>query len=178
MNLIDHINQKIERDSDGIIGLKVFDVHPEHGLRSPAQHTVWDGPTLSARKWSNEGAVRGEVGIHACWPWTPGELFSYISYDSCLVEVRGYGDTIQGTKGWRAEHCMLKAVHCLPPHLPFLAIGLDADFDSAKYSEIPICTDMDKWVKVIWSLDKTEYPFFERDWKRHVRYAQQFYNGR
>ena len=124
------MSEHVTKDADGLIGLKMLSLiqtkdfcpcphcqqtmtkGPEKWyLQSPHQRTTWTSNTLSAKEWSNSSAVRGERGIHACWPWSLDELLRYtFGKNNALVELRGFGDTVQGDLGWRAQHAMLKKI--------------------------------------------------------------------
>jgi hypothetical protein len=140
------MNERQERDADGLVGMKCLGIlsgvsYPrlkrvETMLYSPHQCTTWTSNVLSAANWTNQGALRGVAGIHACWPWTLNELLKY-RFDAVhvLVELRGFGDTIQGDWGWRAEHAMIKKVWCNPYYTKALKERYEADFQ-----------DLDVWL--------------------------------
>lgn len=171
-NLLNEINCRFERDSTGLIGLKTLWVK-SIGLCSPLQKTHWAGPLLLADKWSNESAVRGIAGIHACWPWTPLELLRMWKTNHCIVEVRGFGDTVQGDLGWRAERVILHAIHCFPSQLVDLCIGPDCDFDTSYYSEVPVIPDQCKLLKILISLLKDDDDYLLiRSFQATIKYAE------
>lgn len=136
------------RDKDGLIGEKVLRVkhtidkqevcvrcrggeckpipNCHTVLISPQQKAVW-GNTLKARNWTNTGAVRGVAGIHAVWPVNRKELLEYIDSDTVLVELRGFGDTVQGDLGWRAECAMIVKIYAHPGLHAALSKTYDAE---------------------------------------------------
>lgn len=97
-------------DTDGgIYGVRYFNVYPASSgcfLISPTSHFVWETKKAVANDFRNDGAVRGHVGFHAAWPeslerWTDSWVDHHITEVKALV--KGYGDVVQGTKGWRSE---------------------------------------------------------------------------
>jgi hypothetical protein len=105
-------------DDGALLGVRVLVVERDGTLVSPQQGTPWGGgavPTITAQRWTDSDALRGVAGIHACWPRRdgvlPAEAEDYVSSVYCVqVEVRGYGRTVQGATGWRAEHAIVDRV--------------------------------------------------------------------
>ena len=106
------------REDGALIGVRTLHVDEDGVLSSPAQGTIWTGPVLSAPEWSDSSVIRGVCGVHACWPASTGALPE--GHDApranSLAEVIGWGRSVQGTEGWRAEHVMLVRVQ-VPPEL-------------------------------------------------------------
>ena len=88
-------------------------------VMSPHHMTVWAEAKLVAEDFAEGTTVRGEGGIHAIWP--PGleddnaaftEWGSYAPQrkDEFTVLVQGWGRSIMGDVGWRAEHVKLRSI--------------------------------------------------------------------
>ena len=113
------------RWADGSLkGVKMLRWHKGQVL-SPHHSTVWTGAQLDALGWADGDAVRNEAGIHAIWP--PGledenaalqEWSGYAPRDRTefTVLVQGWGRSVMGDVGWRAEHVRLRSI-ISPPRL-------------------------------------------------------------
>lgn len=102
-------------DADGgIYGVRFFDAHPPGFLVSPTSKYVWETKRATT-EFSNAGAVRGHVGFHAAWPesletWPSSGVDHYTTKVKALV--KGYGDLVQGTEGWRAQSLEIVSLIC------------------------------------------------------------------
>jgi hypothetical protein len=80
-------------------------------LRSPVRSTFWPTAELTAETWTDEGGVRGEVGIHAHLVPRHWKVVSELGSDS-TVRVAGiverFGRYVLGTEGWRAEQAVIR----------------------------------------------------------------------
>lgn len=107
-------------------------------LRSPHQGSLWLVSQFCADTWSDEGAVRGTVGLHARlvpkhwkiigWPDCDGS--SGLDENPLLVTgiVERFGRYVLGTEGWRSEQV---AIHELMA--PSTEIGLKLE---QKYPDV------------------------------------------
>lgn len=85
---------------------------------SPHHRTVWPGAVLAAEGWNANEAVRNQGGIHAIWPSRELEsaaLNEWAGYaprrgSQFTALVAGWGRSVMGDVGWRAEHVRLKAI--------------------------------------------------------------------
>lgn len=103
----------------GIYGVRFFDAHPPGFLVSPTSKYVWETKRATT-EFSNKGAVRGHVGFHAAWPeslesWPTSAVDHHTTKVKALV--KGYGDLVQGTEGWRAQTLELISLLCTDPKL-------------------------------------------------------------
>jgi hypothetical protein len=102
------------RYADGTLrGIRTMSASDTGTLFSPQRGTSWPGPVLLADGFDHEAPLRNEAGIHACWPCRfEGQLPD--GHDApdgnCIAEVAGWGTTVHGDAGWRAEIAMLKIV--------------------------------------------------------------------
>lgn len=89
---------------------------------SPHHRTVWPGAQLDALGWADEDAVRGKGGIHAIWlPGLEEENAALEEWgwyrpsnaDEFTVLLKGWGRSVMGDVGWRAEHVRLQ--HIISP---------------------------------------------------------------
>lgn len=91
------------------LDIREVDGHRDYVLVSPHQGTIWEGPVLVADNWSNSSAHRGVAGIHATYRRKPD--YSWESGTQVPHEiwgrVRGYGEFVRGTDGWRAERVIV-----------------------------------------------------------------------
>lgn len=106
-------------DSDGgIYGVRFFNVYPATNgamLVSPTSQFVWETKFATAKDFRNEGAVRGHIGFHAAWPESLANWAeSYVDHHTTQVKalVKGYGDLVQGTMGWRSERLEIIQLRC------------------------------------------------------------------
>lgn len=107
------------RCSDGgLWGVREFDLLDSGGrlvLVSPIRRTVWTRPALVAEEFEPSPAVDCAAGIHAYWPAAP---FASRRIAQCadgrglpvIALVRGYGRTVQGANGWRAERVVIDSL--------------------------------------------------------------------
>ena len=103
----------------GIYGVRYFHVYPASAgdafLISPTSKFVWVGKKAIAADFSNDVAVRGHSGFHAAWPETL-ECWadSWVDHQECEVKalVKGSGDLVQGTMGWRSERLEIVSMVC------------------------------------------------------------------
>ena len=88
-------------------------------VQSPHHRTTWPGAQLDALGWADGDAVRNKGGIHAIWP--PGvdddnkafaewQQYAPQRKDEFTVLVQGWGRSIMGDVGWRAEHVKLRSI--------------------------------------------------------------------
>jgi len=102
-----------------LMGVRYFILTDDYHLQSPQQKTVWEKATLTVPQWSDDSAVRGEMGVHACWPAWNGVMQPHIDMEcpnGVMAQVRGYGKYVSGKEGWRAEKVIVDTVY-LPPEL-------------------------------------------------------------
>lgn len=106
-------------DSDGgIYGVRYFDFTKSMSggfLVSPSSKFVWETASATAFDFNNAGAVRGHIGFHAAWPkslqdWPNSKVDHHRTNVKALV--KGYGDLIQGTMGWRSEKLTILQALC------------------------------------------------------------------
>ena len=108
------------RWADGTLkGIKTL-VWREGAVWSPLHRVEWVGARLVAENYHTEDAdgVRGHGGIHAIWPPSLesdaaiGEFEQYARRQpkEFTALVSGWGRSIMGDVGWRAEHCRIRAV--------------------------------------------------------------------
>lgn len=94
-------------------------------VSSPLYTCNWAGGKLAAENFASGTEVRGSGGIHAIWP--PRGLDGEASFDEWLgyvpgrsnefmALVAGWGRTIMGDVGWRAEHARIRVVLIPPKH--------------------------------------------------------------
>jgi len=91
----------------GLWGVREFSIGGGK-LISPIMKTVWERPALVANTFDDSTEVKGAAGIHACWPAWPHACRDYSAAVYGLV--RGYGRTVQGDNGWRAERVIIEAL--------------------------------------------------------------------
>jgi hypothetical protein len=80
-------------------------------LMSPIQLTAWPTAQLTAETWTDEGGVRGTVGIHAHLVPKHWKVVSELgSNDEHRVSgiVERFGRYVLGTEGWRAEQVVIR----------------------------------------------------------------------
>ena len=99
-------------EPDGSVwGTRFFDVLPPEYLVSPTSKWVWETASQVVPSFSNAAAVRGHHGFHAAW--VP-DLKNWIDADvdhcetKCKALVKGWGDIILGTEGWRSSKMTVK----------------------------------------------------------------------
>lgn len=95
------------------------------GVWSPLHRVEWVGARLVAEAYNPDEGVRNKGGIHAIWPpqlhGTLDELEASTSlrefegyarrrHDEFTALVSGWGRSIMGDVGWRAEHCRIRCV--------------------------------------------------------------------
>lgn len=100
-------------DYGALLGVRCFDLTKDFRLTSPVQGTVWDSSVLTAVEWKEDGAVRGECGIHAAWPpryWTAEPEIDCDGNTNIIACVRGMGRFVAGEEGWRAEKVIVDRV--------------------------------------------------------------------
>lgn len=104
-----------QREGGALVGLKMLYINGK-SLRSPSRHTPWMGNTLTAEHPPTD---MDRCGIYALWPARKdplrvyGDLWNYTAHpESVLTRVLGTGRCVVGTKGWRAEHCMVTDIWC------------------------------------------------------------------
>lgn len=103
-----HRRQTLRARDGALVGYRCWKLSAEvvdgergYYLRSPHRSTLWTGPTLVADNWTNDSAVRGVAGIHALYRRERSDLEQLLRF--VWGRVRGYGDYVQGSDGWRAE---------------------------------------------------------------------------
>jgi hypothetical protein len=107
-------------DTDGgIYGVRYFDHMPSSSgaglLVSPTSRFIWESAYATAKDFANIGAVRGHIGFHAAWPISLRDWpRTNVDHQTCTVKalVKGYGDLIQGTMGWRSQKLQLISLIC------------------------------------------------------------------
>ena len=103
----------------GIYGVRYFNVYPASAggafLISPTSKFVWESKFGIAADFANGVAVRGHSGFHAAWPETLERWAdSWVDHHECEVKalVKGSGDLVQGTMGWRSEKLEVVSMVC------------------------------------------------------------------
>ena len=80
-------------------------------LMSPVQNTAWPSSHLTAETWTDEGGVRGFVGIHAHLVPKHWKVVSELTCPAPYVVtgiVERFGRYVLGTEGWRAEQVVIR----------------------------------------------------------------------
>jgi len=80
-------------------------------LMSPVQNTAWPSSHLTAETWTDEGGVRGFVGIHAYLVPKHWKVISELNCPAPYVVtgiVERFGRYVLGTEGWRAEQVVIR----------------------------------------------------------------------
>ena len=92
---------------------------------SPLHRAEWVGARLVAQDYNPDEMVRGRGGIHAIWPPQMHGSLDDLEASASLREFEGYarqrpheftalvagwGRSIMGDVGWRAEHCRIRVI--------------------------------------------------------------------
>lgn len=81
-------------------------------LKSPSQGTLWESNELIVNGWTDEGAVRGRAGIHACrlprGDWKLADRPADMPTGICVALVERFERFVLGKEGWRAEWVIIK----------------------------------------------------------------------
>jgi len=127
------------RASDGgLWGVREFVMRMQQGrllLCSPHMGTPWRRPALVAGEFVDSSEVRCAAGIHAYWPGRRHAL-QILGLNRTIARaqalVRGYGRTVQGDDGWRAERVVIEAV----------VVGYEQQAEALQstYPDVPIHT--------------------------------------
>lgn len=117
------------RWADGSLkGMKTFVWDSRLGeVRSPLYTVAWSSAKHTAENFVAGTEVRNEGGIHAIWPprglddeASFEEWLEYVPRDrkAFMALVSGWGRTVMGDVGWRAEHARIVTVVVAPKHAP------------------------------------------------------------
>ncbi len=106
------------RWADGTLkGIKTL-CWKEGAVWSPLHRVEWVSARLVAENYNPDELVRGTGGIHAIWPPSLesdaalGEFENYVRRrgDEFTALVAGWGRSVMGDVGWRAEHCRIRSI--------------------------------------------------------------------
>lgn len=113
------------KDADGYFGVRYFNYMPPGFLVSPTNAFVWESTHAKAERFTNSSALRGQSGFHAAWPYCLKQWAgAHVDHRETMVKalVKGHGDIVMGTLGWRSSECTLVslAVRTIPAVAPLL----------------------------------------------------------
>lgn len=155
------IREECTEPDGSVWGTRFFDVLPPGYLVSPTSKWVWETASQVVPSFSNAAAVRGHHGFHAAWvPDLQNWLDSDVDHHEtkCKALVKGWGDIILGTEGWRSskmtiKQCYIKETDIVDlqkryPEVLFKSFHLHQLFNESIYFDFPrSISKLTKWIR-------------------------------